>query len=82
MVERKDIISAYEQTGSMRAVSIELGVSRKTVKKYVEEYLAAKNAGDEAPVKLTITAGRIALANEALLKFIRIAKCHTDVVTH
>ena len=35
-----------------------------------------------APVKLTITAGRIALANEALLKFIRIAKCHTDVVTH
>ena len=34
MVERKDIISAYEQTGSMRAVSIELGLSRKTVKKY------------------------------------------------
>ena len=34
----------------MRAVSIELGVSRKTVKKYVEEYLAAKNAGDEALV--------------------------------
>lgn len=50
MVERKDIISAYEQTGSMRAVSIELGLSRKTVKKYVEEYLAAKNAGDEALV--------------------------------
>ena len=50
MVERKDIISAYEQTGSMRAVSIELGLSRKTVKKYVKEYLAAKNAGDEALV--------------------------------
>lgn len=50
MVERKDIISAYEQTGSMRAVSTELGLSRKTVKKYVKEYLAAKNAGDEALV--------------------------------
>lgn len=50
MVERKDIISAYEQTGSMRAVSRKFGLSRKTVKKYVEEYLAAKNGGDETLV--------------------------------
>ena len=47
MVERKDIISAYERTMSMRAVSRELGLSRKTVKKYVMEYLSAKSGGDE-----------------------------------
>ena len=47
MVERKDIISAYERTKSMRAVSRELGLSRKTVKKYVLEYLTAKTGGDE-----------------------------------
>lgn len=46
MVERKDIISAYERTMSMRAVSRELGLSRKTVKKYVMEYLSAKSGGD------------------------------------
>lgn len=50
MVERKDIISAYERTLSMRAVSQELGLSRKTVKKYVMEYLSAKSGGDEALV--------------------------------
>lgn len=50
MVERKDIIVMYEQTGSIRAVSRELGGSRTTVKKYVEEYLAAKNGGDETLV--------------------------------
>ena len=50
MVERKDIISAYERTLSMRAVSRELGLSRKTVKKYVMEYLSAKSSGDEALV--------------------------------
>lgn len=50
MVERKDIISAYERTLSMRAVSRELGLSRKTVKKYVMEYLSAKSGGDEALV--------------------------------
>lgn len=50
MVERKDIISAYERTMSMRAVSRELGLSRKTVKKYVLEYLSAKSGGDETLV--------------------------------
>ena len=29
MVERKDIISAYEQTGSMRAVSIDDGSGQR-----------------------------------------------------
>lgn len=50
MVERKDIISVYERTKSIRAVSRELGLSRKTVKKYVEEYLSAKTGGDETLV--------------------------------
>lgn len=50
MVERKDIISAYERTLSMRAVSRELGLNRKTVKKYVMEYLSAKSGGDETLV--------------------------------
>ena len=35
MVERKDIISAYERTMSMRAVSRELGLSRKTVISFI-----------------------------------------------
>ena len=48
MIERKDIISEYEQTGSIRAVARNLGVHRKTVKNYVNEYLAAKAGGDEA----------------------------------
>ena len=50
MVERKDIISAYERTLSMRAVSRELGLSRKTVKKYVMEYLSAKSGGERRRV--------------------------------
>lgn len=48
MIERKDIISEYEQTGSIRAVARNLGIHRKTVKNYVNEYLAAKAGGDEA----------------------------------
>ena len=47
MIERKDIISEYEQTGSIRAVARNLGIHRKTVKNYVKEYLAAKAGGDE-----------------------------------
>ena len=47
MIERKDIISEYEQTGSIRAVARNLGIHRKTVKNYVNEYLAAKSGGDE-----------------------------------
>ena len=48
MIERKDIISEYEQTGSIRAVSRSLGIHRKTVQNYVKEYLAAKAGGDES----------------------------------
>ena len=48
MIVRKDIISEYEQTGSIRAVARNLGIHRKTVKNYVNEYLAAKAGGDEA----------------------------------
>ena len=48
MIERKDIISEYEQTGSIRAVARNLGIHRQTVKNYVKEYLAAKAGGDEA----------------------------------
>ena len=47
MIERKDIISEYEQTGSIRAVARNLGIHRKTVKNYVNEYLVAKAGGDE-----------------------------------
>ena len=48
MIERKDIISEYEQTGSIRAVARNLGIHRQTVKNYVKEYLAAKAGGDES----------------------------------
>ena len=47
MIERKDIISEYEQTGSIRSVARNLGIHRKTVRSYVKEYLAAKAGGDE-----------------------------------
>ena len=47
MIDRKDIISEYEQRGSIRAVARNLGIHRKTVKSYVSEYLAAKSGGDE-----------------------------------
>jgi len=48
MIERKDIISEYEQTGSIRAVARNLSIHRKTVQNYVKEYLAAKAGGDES----------------------------------
>ena len=51
MLDRKDIISEYEQTGSIRAVARKLHLNRKTVKNYVSEYLEALKGGDE-----TITA--------------------------
>ena len=47
MVQRQDIISVYEATKSIRAVARELGINRKTAKAYVNEYVAARNAGDE-----------------------------------
>ena len=47
MIERKDIISEYEQTGSIRSVARNLGIHRKPVRSYVKEYLAAKAGGDE-----------------------------------
>lgn len=47
MIDRKDIISEYEQTGSIRAVARNLCTHRKTVKNYVKEYLSAKAGGDE-----------------------------------
>lgn len=47
MTDRKDIISLYDQTGSIREVSRRLHLSRKTVAKYVREYLQAKG-GDDA----------------------------------
>lgn len=50
MIERKDIISEYEQTSSIRAVARNLGIHRKTAKHYVNEYLAAKAGGDEVLV--------------------------------
>jgi len=48
MLQRKDIISAYEQTGSIRATVRRTGFNRRTVSAYVHEYLDAKAAGDEA----------------------------------
>ena len=50
MLERKDIISVYEQTGSIRATERATGFNRRTVSAYVHEYLAARGAGDEALV--------------------------------
>lgn len=50
MLDRKDIISEYEQTGSIRAVSRKLKINRKTVKHYVTEYLQAQKGGDESLV--------------------------------
>ena len=48
MLQRKDIISAYEQTGSIRATVRKTGFNRRTVSAYVHEYLDAKAAGEEA----------------------------------
>lgn len=46
MTDRKDIISLYDQTGSIREVSRRLHICRKTVVKYVNEYLVAKERND------------------------------------
>ena len=51
MLNRKDIISEYEQTGSIRAVVRKLHLNRKTVKNYVAQYQETLKGGDE-----TITA--------------------------
>lgn len=46
MKDRKDIISEYDRTGSVRAVARTLGLNRKTVGRYVKEYLEAKGKSD------------------------------------
>lgn len=46
MRDRKEIISEYDRTGSIRAVARNLGLNRKTVRRYVEEYLAARASSD------------------------------------
>lgn len=47
MKDRKDIISEYDRTGSVRATARALGLNRKTVSRYVAEYLEAKASTDE-----------------------------------
>ena len=47
MKDRKDIISEYDKTGSVRATARALGLNRKTVSRYVTEYLEAKASTDE-----------------------------------
>ena len=46
MKDRKDIISEYDRTGSIRATARSLGLNRKTVGRYVKEYLEAKGKTD------------------------------------
>lgn len=46
MRDRKDIISEYDRTGSVRATARALGLNRKTVCRYVKEYLEAKGRTD------------------------------------
>lgn len=48
MTERKDIISVYDETQSIRATAKRLGLNRKTVKRYVDQYLRAASEGDES----------------------------------
>ena len=48
MTERKDIISVYDETQSIRATAKRLGLSRKTVQRYVNQYLGAASQGDES----------------------------------
>lgn len=48
MTERKDIISVYDGTQSVRATAKQLGLNRKTVKRYVDQYLRAASEGDES----------------------------------
>ena len=46
MIQRKEVITEYARTGSMRATARNLGISRSTVKRYVTEHEMAKKAGD------------------------------------
>lgn len=39
MTDRHEIISMYDKTGSIRATARNLGLNRKTITKYVNEYL-------------------------------------------
>lgn len=48
MTERKDIISVYDETKSVRATAKRLHINRKTVQRYVDEYLKAASEGDES----------------------------------
>lgn len=46
MKDRKDIISEYDRTGSIRATARTLGLNRKTVDRYVKEYVDARAKSD------------------------------------
>lgn len=46
MKDRKEIISEYDQIGSIWATAKILGLTRKTVGRYVAKYLAARNNTD------------------------------------
>lgn len=46
MKDRKDIISEYDRTGSIRATARNLVLDRKTVSRYVKEYLDAKSSSE------------------------------------
>lgn len=46
MKDRKDIISEYDRTGSIRATARSLGLNRKTVGRYVQEYLEERGKSD------------------------------------
>lgn len=46
MKDRKEIISEYDRTGSVRAVARALGLNRKTVGRYVREYLEERGKSD------------------------------------
>ena len=46
MKDRKEIISEYDRTGSVRAVARTLGLNRKTVGRYVREYLEERGKSD------------------------------------
>ncbi len=46
MKDRKEIISEYDRTGSVRATARSLGLNRKTVARYVREYLEERGKSD------------------------------------
>lgn len=46
MRDRKEIISEYDRTGSVRATARALGLNRKTVARYVHEYLEERGKSD------------------------------------